>query len=141
MFNLYDIGLFNNRHVSVRVVESAEQLFVSFLYAGEHIELPDGYNGSLETTSVETLDLFLPKTVYSYNGKAFNPVDYLRGLHIETNNGGSHNLRGVAERLYVWSKWGTRRSLVPDPVLEDAQCYGALVEHLIALDELLCKEQ
>ena len=137
---VYDIGLLNGLDTNVLVVDTEDRLSVGFFCAGEHVELPDGYNGKLESVTIKTLDLCLPKTVYGYNDEPFDPLNYIHGLHIEANNGGSRRLRDVAEKLYIWSEWG-KRGLIPDPVLENAESYGTLVEHLAKLNHMLCKEQ
>lgn len=138
--NLFDVGTFEGFDTQIGVVEDVDTLKVAFFYRDQLLELPEGYMGRLEYEHIDTLVLTVPKTLYSWNDEPFDPLNYLHGLHIEANNGGSHKLRDVAEKMFIWSRWG-RKGLVPDPVLESAEDFGRLVEKLAELQNFICERR
>ena len=133
---MFDIGTFEGFDTQIGVVEDVDTLKVAFFYRDRLLELPEGYLGKLECEHIDTLVLTVPKTLYKWDGVAFEPLNYLHAMHIEANNGGSRKLRDVAEKVFIWSRW-LYKSLVPDPVLESAEDYGRLVEKLAELQNFI----
>lgn len=130
---VYTLGFFAGHELKLFVAESYTDLHVWFVYGNEPLQLPKGQRGRLEYETIDTLDLKLPKTYCNFDNLSIPMLEALDQYCSKTHK----SIKNIGEDLYLMSKWGDKRDLAPDPILDNSADYGALVEHLAMLKNLL----